>query len=288
MLATFTALQQDANTPPISKLTHKLAVNGDTSAGDEVLRILRDPNASLATETAVECLDLLIARVDAVPAPLAGELVGGLLRVSRGAREHIAGKLSAELLAVLERLGPDAVDGAVTVLLDGMAWPGKEEENKKALRLCFRWFLSRLGAGGAEMARSVARLLASKADELHSYVDSAGLEQLLMLLDVRALTDLRSHATLATAKFAETAGDVGQSMIGKFVASRVGSEDDDDLRLAYSVAAAIFPLVPQFAAQLFLTEGFVEGLVESLHARRMAPVRVPARRAASNETWSSS
>ncbi|KAA8894057.1 myosin-binding striated muscle assembly central-domain-containing protein [Sphaerosporella brunnea] len=272
VLSTFHALQADANTPAISKLIQACALNGEEAAGQDALRLLRDPNLSLPTDTAVECLQLLLARADNIPSPLGGKLVGGMLRASQAAREHVADKLRDDhdvVLGVLQRLGDDAIDGAATALLDMMAWKQDTQANLKGLQDCFRWFLSRLGPGEKElcMARSVARLLATRAEVLHSYINQAGLEQLLGLLDASAQRDLRSHATLAAAKFVEVSGEVGQSMIEKFMASRLTAEGDDDLRLAFSVAAAIFPLVPQFAAQLFLTEGFIEGLVPSLQAR---------------------
>jgi hypothetical protein len=234
--------------------------------------LLRDPNLSLPNDTAVECIELLLAQADRIPKPLGGELVGQMLRASQVAREHAADKLRRDhegVLGVLRRLGDDALDGAATVLLDISAWKQDSLANTKCLRECFRWFLSQLGPGEKEkcIARSVARLLASRAEELHSYINQAGLEQLLGLLDASAQRDVRSHATLAIAKFVEVSGEVGQSMIEKFMASRLAAEGDDDLRVAFSVAAAIFPLVPSFAAQMFLTEGFLEGLVSSLQAR---------------------
>jgi len=272
VLSTFAVLQEDANTPPASKLIHKCVVNCDEPAGHEALRLLRDPNASsLRNDTAAECLELLMATPTA---PLAAKLLGELLRASHGARVHVALKLaggSEGVMKALDTLGDEAIDGVVAVLLDGMAWGKDSSAHSKCLRECFKWLLSRLSGAATDrrlcIARSVARLLASKADELHPFVSQSRLERLLYNLDSTSPAELRSHSTLATAKFADAAGDVGQSMIGKFVASRLAADGDEDLRLAYSVAAAIFPLVPQFAATLFLTEGFVEGVVPSLQTR---------------------
>ncbi|KAI5846896.1 myosin-binding striated muscle assembly central-domain-containing protein [Tricharina praecox] len=272
VLSTFAVLQEDANTPPTSKLIHKCVINSDEPAGHEALRLLRDPNAaSLRNDTTVECLELLMSTPTA---PLAGKLLGELLRVSRGAREHVALKLCGgieDVMKVFDTLGEEAIDGVVAVLLDGSAWEKDSSTHSNCLRECFKWLLSRLAGTTSDrrlcVARSVARLLASKAEELHPFVSQSGLEQLLNLLDATSPPELRSHATLGVAKFADAAGDVGQSMIGKFVAFRLAADEDEDLRLAYSVAAAIFPLVPQFAATLFLTEGFVEGIVPSLQAR---------------------
>jgi hypothetical protein len=262
-------LQEDAGKPPVSKLIHKFATDKDATAGENALLLLRDSNASLQTSTAVGCIELLLSRVDHLPSPLSGRLVGDILRASKGARVHFARRLNnnyEEVIMLCQKLGEDAVDVLIMILLDPTSWEN-ESVNSNCLRDCFKWFLLRLKAGESSTARSVARLLAGKADSLHSYVNQDGLGQLLKLLDLNASVELRSHATLAAATFLETSGEVGQSMVGKFMGSLLAADGDDDLRLAFSVAAAIFPLEPQVVAQSFLTDGFVEELVPSLQAR---------------------
>ena len=244
----------------------KYALGGDAAVGAEARAVLRDPHAPVLSPThAVECVQLLAARVEADKDELAGELAAELLRASPAARSHVAARLGtqpAAVLALFERFGADAGDALVTVLLDAAAW-GRDADAARPRRECFRWFLARVRAEPGAV-RAVARLLASHAEELHSCMNQTGLEQLLGLLDAGVAADTRSHATLAVARFVDAAGTVGESMIAKFMAAKLAAECDDDLRLAFSVAAAIFPLVPQFAAQLFLTDGFVEALVPSL------------------------
>ena len=267
VLAAFAFLQNDASIPVTSKVVHRFAKDGDEVAGKEALKILRDPNASLQTSTGVEIVELLFAAKDTKPRELRSQIVAEVLRVSRGSREHLANRLAEDtpgtLLAV-EELGEEAVDGLVGVLIDAMSWT-KATANAKCLRECFKILLGELSTGSPAglgkpcIARSVARLLTAKSDDLHSFLNQAGLEQLLVLTDISLPMDLRSHATLAVAKFVETSEELALSMIGKFVASRLSADGDEDLRLIFSMAAAIFPLVPQVAGQLFLAGGFEIG-----------------------------
>ncbi|CCX04897.1 myosin-binding striated muscle assembly central-domain-containing protein [Pyronema domesticum] len=272
VLSTFQVFQEDANTPPIEKLITKFAVEKDEAAGNEAHRLLKDPNVSLRTDTAVQCMQLLESRVDELSKSIAGKLVGEMLKISKGAREYLAEKIVDGYSAVLElyqKLGEEAVDAVVTTLLEPAAFKNNGENQNKACRECFKWFLARLKPedNARAIARSVSRLLSAKGEELHSFVNQAGLEHLLALLDSNSPIDLRSHATLAIAKFAETSGETGQNMIGNFMMYKLAADTDADLRLVFSVAAAIFPLIPEIAGQLFLTEGFVENLVSTLQAR---------------------
>lgn len=240
----------------------------------EALRVLKDPNLGLQTSTATECLELLLSHSKTIPTPEGGDVVGWMLKTSRGGREFMAGLLARgkakEIVDNFMDLGGGAVDGLVLVLLDPAAW--KLAESKKGcLRECFKAFLE--GMRGRDKGRelvaikSIARLLATNNEELSSFVGQDALERLFAVLDIRSSEDLRSHATLAAAKFIEADEKVAQSMLGKFMLSRLTADSDDDLRIAYSTAAAIFPLVPNVAAQLFMTEGFVEALVPSLQGR---------------------
>ncbi|KAI5847321.1 armadillo-type protein [Morchella snyderi] len=273
VLHAFHDFQKDQNVPPVSRLCQKLVVESSPDAGKEVLRALKDPNLSLQPSTATECLQLLLAHANTMPSPEGGEVVGGILKASRGGREYLTDLLERDAVQVLNEftgLGGAAIDGLVVVLLDPMAWKVVERKNK-CLRECFKAFLENLKLREKEKklatVRSVARLLTAHADELHSFVGQEALERFLEMLDTNLAEDLRSHATLATAKFVEADETVAASMLGRFMLSRLTEDSDDDLRIAFSAAAAIFPLVPTVAAQLFMTDGFVEGIVPSLQGR---------------------
>lgn len=255
------------------RLCQKFVVESSSSAGKEAVQVLKDPNLSLQTSAATECLELLLAHAETISSLEGGEVIGGILKASRGGREYMADLLVGkgnELVGIFMRLGGAAVDGLVVVLLDPAAWKVAEKK-KVCLRECFKAFLESLKLRDRDKqlaaVRSIARLLAAHAGELHSFVGQDALERLLEMLDICSSEDLRSHATLATAKFVEADEGVAGSMLSKFMLARLLADSDDDLRIAFSAAAAIFPLVPTVAAQLFMTDGFVEGLVPSLQGR---------------------
>lgn len=265
VVAALASFQLSANVPALLKLVQKLATSGDAAAGDEALRLLRDPGTAPQTSAVVECIEILVLKSSEVPKPVAAQLVAELLRASRGAREQIATRLDTEgvekIMVPFEKLGEEALDGLVVVNLDSVAWKSIDGQSR-CLRELFKSFLA-----PPTNIRAVSRLLAAKADELHPYMNTAGFEAILRSLDINCPIELRSHATLAAGRFIETSGDISASMMGKFVVGQLAADGNDDLRQAYSAAAAVFPLVPTVAAQLFLTEGFVEGVVPSLSGR---------------------
>ncbi|TGZ83865.1 hypothetical protein EX30DRAFT_357590 [Ascodesmis nigricans] len=273
-------LQQDAATPQVLKLVHRLATRGDIAAGTEALHILQDPSVSLQTSTAIEIIELILTRLKAVPLSRAGQVVAAVLKISRGTKEHIASIMTEngakDLLEKFGKLGEDASDQIVNVLLDSTAWK-KAEGQPKCLREAFRLMMTCFAASKddkqkslgetAVIARSAARLLAGRPDELYSFVNQSGLQEMLLLLDINSAMDIRSHATLAVAKFIEVTPETADSMVGKFMTAWIGKGEDTHLRQAFSAAAALFPVATEFMAKLFMTDGFVEGLVPLLQAR---------------------
>ncbi|CAZ85056.1 unnamed protein product [Tuber melanosporum] len=273
VLAAFHSFQKDQAVCPLSKLCQKLVVENDVAAGENALRLLRDPSSNFHTTTATECIELLLAHAKNIPLPIGGKVLSEILRASRSGREHMAdsiGENAKEMLETLAEIGGEAIDGLVVTLLDPAAWES-EAKKKRSIRDCFKLFLETLNTGSGEIeawsTRSIARLLATHATELHTFIGQASLERILSMLDIRSPDDLRSHATLATARFVETDESTAGSMLGKFISSRLAANSDDDLQIAFSATAAIFPLVPGVAAGLLLTEGFVEGLAPSLQGR---------------------
>jgi len=243
------------------------------AAGENALRLLKDPSSNFQTITATECIELLLARAKSIPLPIGGKVLGEILRASGGGREHLAdsvGENTKEMFETLAEIGGEAIDGLVVTLLDPAAWES-EARRKRSIKDCFKLFLETLNTESGEIGlwpiRSIARLLATHTTELRSFIGQASLERVLSMLDIRSSDDLRSHATLATARFVETDESTAGSMLGKFISSRLAADSDDDLRIAFSAAAAIFPLVPKVVAGLLLTEGFMEELVPSLQGR---------------------
>jgi hypothetical protein len=95
---------------------------------------------------------------------------------------------------------------------------------------------------------------------LWELVDADSVETILGYLDMRQPPSVRGHATLTTSAYLKASGDKGVELLSDFFYSRVAKATYDDFILAFSVAACIFPVVPDVIATLFLSEGFVVSL----------------------------
>jgi hypothetical protein len=91
----------------------------------------------------------------------------------------------------------------------------------------------------------------------------------LAQLDIRLDAKIRAQATLAVAKLLEETREAGEAIFTDYVTSTVSKGHNDELIVAFSAAASVFPLVPQTVAKLFLTPGFLEGLVPVLERNSM-------------------
>ncbi|KAK5016184.1 SWI5-dependent HO expression protein 4 [Cryomyces antarcticus] len=117
-----------------------------------------------------------------------------------------------------------------------------------------------------ERAEALARSINALTQSDNGVFDADRFGEVLTALDIRLPAVLRSQAIVATVKVLGISPEAGQAALTRFIASRIALHNDEDLIIAFSVAAAIFPVVPAVAAQLFLTEGFVESLVPLLQS----------------------
>lgn len=93
-----------------------------------------------------------------------------------------------------------------------------------------------------------------------SLIDSDCADTLLSYLDMRQADVVRGHATLTTSAYLKAAGDDGAQKLSEFFYERVKRGTYDDYIVAFCVAAAVFPIVPDLTAELFLSEGFLASL----------------------------
>lgn len=91
-------------------------------------------------------------------------------------------------------------------------------------------------------------------------IDSDCLDTLVCYLDMRQDAGLRGHATLTTSAYLKAAGEDGNQKLAQFFRERVRRGTYDDYIVAFCVAAAIFPIVPDLTSSLFLSEGFLSSL----------------------------
>ncbi|ESZ90754.1 hypothetical protein SBOR_8867 [Sclerotinia borealis F-4128] len=136
--------------------------------------------------------------------------------------------------------------------------------------------LARLTEGGQEdedtcrELNTLTKLLtddsseATRSNEPHKplfqLVDQDILETILGYLDMRQSPSARGHATLTTSAYLKASEQQGVDYLSHFFYDRVAKGTYDDLILAFSVAASIFPIVPDVIASFFLSEGFIPSL----------------------------
>lgn len=95
---------------------------------------------------------------------------------------------------------------------------------------------------------------------IYELVDMDSIETIFGYLDMRQSQTVRGHATLTISAYLKAAGDSGVEYLSAFFHSRVARATYDDFIVAFSVAASIFPIVPDVIATLFLSEGFIVSL----------------------------
>lgn len=91
-------------------------------------------------------------------------------------------------------------------------------------------------------------------------IDADCVDTLLCYLDVRQPEVVRGHALLATSAYLRAAADEGSKALSNFFFDRVQRGNYDDFIVAFCVAAATFPVVPDLTTELFLNEGFLVSL----------------------------
>ncbi|TWU78996.1 hypothetical protein ED733_008300 [Metarhizium rileyi] len=91
-------------------------------------------------------------------------------------------------------------------------------------------------------------------------IDGDCVDTVLCYLDMRQPDIVRGHATLTTSAYLRAAGEDGSKKLSDFFFERVKRGTYDDYIVAFCVASATFPIVPDLTAHLFLSEGFLSSL----------------------------
>lgn len=197
-------------------------------------------------------------------------LLSTLLTRQNAARKSLAAKLQAQPTATYHQLypvGDDTFKALLSVVLDTALWTSKDAQSAGQQDV-FRMSLATLIEAGVERPdramSAVTRLLAAVPESVESLIDEGVVDIVLSDLDIRLPGPLRSQALLSTSKMLEVTGDKAEQYTINYVTRRVQKKTNDDLILAFSVAAAVFPILPAVASKLFLTEGFVQQLVPNL------------------------
>ncbi|KAL9127709.1 MAG: hypothetical protein Q9217_003460 [Psora testacea] len=271
---TFTKLRQDDSEHILLKLCSKFVFANDESAGKEAVSYLQ-ASQDLPTNVARECTKLVLRRNRGPRYPLLQDgILAGLLRESATAKATLAERLQENHTTGpfedVYTIGDGAANGIATVVLTPSAW-----ETEAARDACekdvFQLYMAKLMEAGdddnSRALRGISKLLATDAPKLQSLVDEDTFDAILSCLDYRNPIETKSPATLAIAKFLEAAENRGQVMLTEFVTTHYAKQTTEDLVLAFSAAAAVFPIATSIAATMFLKKDFLPSLVPLLEKK---------------------
>lgn len=247
-------------------LCRRYTANKDETAGKEAAVYLRTDGLKPPENVALESLKLLMGLPAQALSEVQDEIISGMIRQSASVRQYFSNQLQISVTTFFDEIY-DRGDGAAvcldTVVLDPGVWPAEDTRSHCESEL-FQLFLAKLLESGHDFdgraLKGITRLLAVDAGRLQHLVDDEGLEVILSSLDHRLPLELRSQATLATAKYLEAAKETGEKKFTALIAAMIGKGRLDDLIVAFSAVAAVFPVAPTAAASVFLSEDFLSVL----------------------------
>lgn len=268
----FASIQADDALHPLLNSCRRFTSNKDELAGKEAVSYLAR-SAGVPRDIAQECLLLLLQHHKNLDRGLVDRIVTGLLRECSAARTLLGKRLSESAATVFEQfyeLGDGSANALATVVLEPSAW-SNEVTREKCEKDVFQLFLAKLMEVGhdhdGKALRGIARLLATDSEKLQSLVDEETCDAVLACLDNRLPAEIRSQATMSTAKYLEASQANGQTYLLSFIQKRIARQKNEDLILAFSAAAAVFPIATPVAASFFLIDGFVPSLIPLLEKK---------------------
>lgn len=268
MKAAFLKIQQEENDGhQLLNLCRRYAGRKDETAGKEAAAYLRTDGLKPPENVALESLKLLLGENAHTLSELQDDIISGLVRQSTSVRQYFSNQLQVSVTAFFDEIY-DRGDGAAvcldTVVLDPSVWPSEDTRSHCESEL-FQLFLAKLMESGHDLdgrsLKGITRLLAVDAESLHHLIDHEGFEVILSSLDNRLPLEVRSQATLATAKYLEVAKENGAKQFSALTAAKVTKGRLDDLITAFSAVGAIFPVAPAAAASVFLSDEFMKALI---------------------------
>ncbi|PGG95212.1 hypothetical protein AJ79_10186 [Helicocarpus griseus UAMH5409] len=277
--AAFRKISEDEeHNHPLVNLCQRYVSQKSDDAGREAAVYLRSEGLRPPPEVFLEALKLILSCPAANLSDIQDDIISGLVRNSAHVRRHFAAQLQLSVTQFFDQIY-DRGDGAVvcldTVVLDTALWQSEKVRTHCENEL-LQLFIAKLMESGHDLdgrsMKGIARLLAVDADNLQHLIDEECFDVILSSLDLRLPADVRSQATLATAKYLEAAKEAGQKLFCKILAARVARQRNDDYVIAFSAAAAVFPITPAITANLFLTDGFVQSLVPLLDRKRKGSI----------------
>ncbi len=276
--AFFNIHNDDQLNSPLLELIRKYALYHDNAAGDEAVKYLKSSEAATAASVALECMQILIECRQSTMSDAQDFIIAELARQSPAVREYLAAELRASTTSFFDNVyerGDDAANCLRSVVLDDRMWP-TEDSRLRVEDDLFQLFLAKLMETGHDhdgrALKGIALLLIADTQRLHTFIDEEAFEALMGSLDLRLTADVRGQATLVLSKYFEVAESAGQQYLVKYISTHVERKKGDDLILAFSSAAQLFPVVPHLVARLFLTDGFLTSTMPLLDRKFGSPV----------------
>ncbi|KAF1984659.1 CRO1 protein [Aulographum hederae CBS 113979] len=274
---------EDGHQSPLSRLCKSWAHLGDDAQqhGEAALNFIK--THELSPRLAQQAFGIISttsvpASTQFIMATVMSDQLHGALLANTASRSLLALQMKAQPTMTFRKYwdrGDESVDGLIATLLDQAAWPS-ENTRIEAERDVFQLSLAEMMDAGVDTPeramKAIARLLALESSHLNGIIDVDGFDVILSSLDVRLPAALRSQASLALAKLVELSPDNAQSMIARYVRSKTDMPNIENLTKAFSAAAAVFPLSPQAASTLFMSEGFLPSfarIVEKKSSQRL-------------------
>jgi protein unc-45 len=263
-------LHQGQDESPLLVLCRRYALYSDVRAGTEAALYLKSKQERLPRPTALECLKLILDSNYATLSSAQDSIIVELVQQSSDVRQYFASELqisSTEFFDNIYERGDGAANCLRIVVLEASLWRS-EYDRLRVEEDLFQLLLAKLMESGHDLdgraLKGITLLLVADPSRLHPFVDTEGFDAILGCLDIRLPNDVRTQATLAGSKYLEVSGDAGREYFTGFVTSRVGKQQNEDLIIAFSAAASLFPIVPSITAPLFLTEGFLQTVIPLL------------------------
>lgn len=223
----------------------------------------------LSAPTAQACLNLILNNIHTQSA---STLLQRLVLAQKEARRFLAERIDAsEELFKACLSTADEVNALVATLLDGASYTDPSAQ-ATSQQLAFRRITSLfILASDEQRDRCLAlllRLVTHAGSKAADKADVGAISTVLTLLDIRLPQKTRTQALLIAVKLLEATAEKGEQAYIQFVVDRITTKTDD-LITALSAAAAVFPVVPATSSKLFLTDGLIPRLVQSLDKGRV-------------------
>lgn len=248
-------------------LCRKYVSRKEEAAGKDAALYLRTDGLKPPEEVALQCMMLLLAERPHSLSTVQDDFIANLVRQNRSVRQYFSSQLQVSATTFFDDIYDRGDLAAVcldTVVLDPAVWPSDTVRYHCESEL-FLLFIAKLMESGHDLdgrsLKGIARLLAVDAEKLQHLVDDEGLEVILSSLDSRLPAEWRSQATLATIKYLEAAKETGEARFSRLISTKINKARNDDLIVAFSAAVAVFPVAPNAAASLFLSEEFMGALM---------------------------